>query len=276
MEKKQKNYLIVVIITIMVIIFISIFLNRENIFNKPQNNSITYKNSNSENRPVIGISQSVSPSPTIEPIVTLNPKPSGCKEIYTGNKVRKEVALTFDAGSGTGSAEKILKILEENNLKSTFFLTGKWAEQNTDLVKKISNEGHEIFNHTYSHPDLTKISEEEIKNQFLKTENIIYNLTGRTTHPFFRPPYGAINKAVIDFVCAQNYQAIMWTVDALDWKEGTSAETAISRVFAKEQNGEIILMHVGDNLSAEILPDIIQRFLNDGYKIVSLSDLMRD
>lgn len=277
MENKIKikiGYFVVAVIFIIAIFYLTADYNKENREYKRVNNSIINKNIeiNTSLTPVVSLT--IIPVPVFSTDATPVLKPLSCKEISLGNKERKEIALTFDAGAGSGSTEKILNILEENNIKAAFFLTGKWAEQNPELVKKIAGAGHEIHNHTYSHPDLTKTAEEEIRSQFDKTDNIIKNLTGRSTKPFFRPPYGARNKTVLDFICGEGYQAIMWTVDALDWKEGTTADAAKSRIFAKEQNGEIILMHVGDNLSAEILPDVIKKFNNDGYKIVTLSKII--
>ncbi len=272
MENKTKikiGCFAVAIIFIIVIFYLAANRNSGKIEYKNFNNS-TVNNTGS----VLTGTLSVTPEPPVIPAVTLNPALLSCSEISLGNKERKEIAFTFDAGAGSGSTDKILDILEENNIKVAFFLTGKWAEQNPELVKKISGAGHEIYNHTYSHPDLTKTAEEEIQSQLDKTENIIKNLTGKSTKPFFRPPYGARNKIMLDFICGGGYKSIYWTVDALDWKEGTTADVAKSRIFAKEQNGEIILMHVGDNLSAEILPDVIKRFNNDGYKMVSLSKLV--
>lgn len=264
--KTKIGYFAIAIIFIIVIFYLAADRNKGKIEYKSFNNLIDNNSSS-----VLTGTPPATPALLITSTATLNPIPLSCNEISLGNKERKEIALTFDAGSGSGSANKILNILEENNIKATFFLTGKWAEQNPELVKKISRAGHEIYNHTYSHPDLTKTTEEEIKSQFDKTENIIMNLTGRSTKPFFRPPYGARNKIVLDFICGEGYQSIFWTVDALDWKEGTTADVAKSRIFAKEQNGEIILMHVGDNLSAEILLEVIQKFNADGYKFVPLS-----
>lgn len=198
-----------------------------------------------------------------------------CKDIYLGNKSRKEIALTFDAGSGKGSVDKILEKLAENNVYATFFITGKWAEQNTESVKKIAEAGHEIYNHTYSHPDLTKIVADEMRSELERTDKIISGLIKRSTKPYFRPPYGAIDKDVSESACLEGYQAIMWTVDALDWKEGTTAEVAKSRIYSKEQNGQIVLMHVGDDLSAEILSEVIAKLTDDGYKLVTLSQMNR-
>lgn len=274
MENKTKikrGYIAIAIIFIIVIFNLAADHNKEKIEYKSFNNLIANNTSS-----VLAGTPSVTPALSTTPAAILNSIPLSCNEISLGNKERKEIAFTFDAGAGIGSADKILNILKENNIKASFFLTGKWAEQNPELVKKISGAGHEIYNHTYSHPDLTKTTEEEIKNQFDKTENIIKNLTGRSTKPFFRPPYGARNKTVLDFICGEGYQSIFWTVDALDWKEGTTADVAKSRIFAKEQNGEIILMHIGDNLSAEILPEVIKKITLDGYKFITLSGITRN
>jgi len=194
-------------------------------------------------------------------------------EIVWGNQTKKQVIFTFDGGAGTHSADLILQTLKNNNIKATFFLTGRWAELNPALVKRIANEGHEIFNHTYSHPDLTTISDAQISEEFRKSENIIRNLTGKSTKPFFRPPFGARNIHVRELAAKEGYQSIYWTVDAFDWKEEggfTDAQTK-ERIFSNLKPGTIFMMHIGDNITGRILDDVIRQIKSRGYEIVPLS-----
>lgn len=197
------------------------------------------------------------------------------KEVNIGNTSLKNIALTFDAGSGSTQTASILDILKENNLHATFFLTGKWAEQNPELVKKIVAEGHTLGNHTYDHTDLTTLSDSEIKTEFEKTENIIQNIVpGTPLKPYFRPPYGARNQHVWDYVANLGYQSIYWTVDALDWQEGKTVNEVKQRVFDSATNGAIILMHVGDDLTPQALPSIISELQNRGYKLGTLESVL--
>lgn len=194
------------------------------------------------------------------------------KEISKINTTENVVVFTFDGGSGTQSLDGILSILTKYSLKGTFFLTGKWAETNINDVKRINNAGHEIFNHTYSHPDLATISDAKIQDEFTKTENIISAITGKSTKPFFRPPYGSRNLHIRESAASLGYQDVYWTIDALDWKEstGTTAEIVKSRILNNLAPGNIYLMHIGDNLTGLVLEDVILEIQSRGYSIMSL------
>lgn len=195
------------------------------------------------------------------------------KEIVYGDRSKKQIIFTFDGGAGIHSADEILTTLAEHNVKGTFFLTGKFAESNPALIKRMSAEGHEIFNHTYNHSDLTTISSSQMRTEFRKTEEIIKNLTGKSTKPYFRPPYGARNSTVLDVVGREGYQSIYWTVDALDWKESegwTNAQTK-ERIMSNLSNGAIVMMHIGDNITGRILDEVFTEIKARGYSIVPLS-----
>jgi len=208
--------------------------------------------------------------PQIIPLTQVTTTPA---EIVWANKNVKQVVFTFDAGAGTQSLGVILTILEKYNLKATFFLTGKWAEKNPEDVKQISVAGHEIFNHTYSHPYLTKISDEQIIDELTRADEIITSLTGQTTKPYFRPPYGDRNQHVRDIAASIGYQSVYWTIDAWDWREseGVSASQVKARILDNLKPGTIYLMHIGDNLTGQILDDIFSQILAQGYQINSLS-----
>src|SRR4030042_2456586 len=151
-------------------------------------------------------------------------------EINRGNPNKKQIIFTFDGGAGNNSADKILEIAQKYNLKLTFFMTGKFAEKYPDTIKKIAASGHEIFNHTYSHPHLTQISDEQIREEFTKAEDIISNLTGTTTKPFFRAPYGERNQHILEVAQSLGYQSVFWTTDALDWMPDKTAEQVKQRI----------------------------------------------
>ena len=193
-------------------------------------------------------------------------------EISRGNPTKKQIIFTFDAGAGTNSLQKILEVTKQHNVKVTFFSTGKFAEKNSELIKQISAEGHEIFNHTYSHPHLTQITDEQIKEELDKTEQIISSLIGKTTKPYFRPPYGDRNSHVLEVAKQEGYQSVFWTLDALDWMTDKTEEQVKDRIYSNLKNGAIILMHVGDNITGDILDEVFTKIENDSYKIVSLTE----
>lgn len=192
-------------------------------------------------------------------------------EISKGNPNKKQVIFTFDAGADNQSAAKILEIAKKHNVKITFFVTGKFAEKFPDLIKQMAADGHEIFNHTYSHPHLTQITDEQIKEELQKAEEIIRSLTGTTTKPYFRPPYGSRNAHVLAVAQNQGYQSVFWTLDALDWIVDKTEQAVKDRIYNNLKNGSIILMHVGDNITGNILDEVFTKIENDGYKIVPLS-----
>jgi len=193
-------------------------------------------------------------------------------EVSRGNPAKKQIIFTFDAGAGTNSAQKILETAKAHNLKLTFFITGKFAEKNPELIKQISSKDHEIFNHTYSHPHLTQITDEQIKEELDKTEQIISSLTGKTTKPYFRPPYGDRNNHVLMVAKNEGYQSAYWTLDALDWMSDKTEEQVKKRIYSNLKSGAIILMHAGDDITGNVLDEVFTYVENQGYKIVSLTE----
>lgn len=219
--------------------------------------------------------------PTQKPIVSITPSPTkklDFSEVSRINTSEKIVVFTFDAGSGTQSASKVMETLKAHDLQATFFMTGKWMEQNPQLVKAIHEEGHEIFNHTYSHPNLTTIEDEKIIAELKQTEAICLKILESGCKPYFRPPYGARDKRVWKVAADEGYRSIYWTVDALDWKESvgiTEAEVK-ARVMDNLAPGNIYLMHLGDNITGNVLDQLIKEITAKGYEIKQLSAALAD
>ncbi len=201
-------------------------------------------------------------------------QPAPLDEIYRGRTDKKQVIFTFDGGSGTQSTRQILSILEKYNIKATFFLTGKWIENNPFLTILIKGGGHEIFSHTYNHPYLTRISDNEIREELRKTNDILFKLLGINSRPYFRPPYGDRDERVLRIASSEGYQSVYWTVDALDWmeNEGETDISVMNRIKDNLSPGTIYLMHLGDNIIGRILDQAIIDLKNDGYEIVSLTE----
>lgn len=192
---------------------------------------------------------------------------------HTANATK--IALTFDAGSSPAPTPSILKTLRAAGLHVTFFVTGKWAEQNPDLVKEIAAEGHEIGNHSYSHKDFRKLSDDEILGQLRQTDDLLTRLTGKSTKPLFRPPYGGRDKRVLSIVGQEGYTSIYWSLDSLDaFKKGITSEEIENRILDKIQGGDIVLMHCGSAPTATALPDMIDKLVKQGYQIVKVSELI--
>lgn len=194
--------------------------------------------------------------------------------VVHGDRSCKAVALTYDAGSGADGAVAILDMLKKYDLKVTFFLTGKWAEKFPDLAKRIADEGHEIGNHSYSHPDLTKIPDDEVIKQLKDAEEAIRQATGRESRPLFREPYGAFNEHERRLVRQAGYSySIYWDVDTLDW-QFPSVETLVSRIM-KAQGGSIVLMHMNVADTAVASDEAIPQLQAKGYEIVTVSQLLQ-
>ena len=260
----KYNQVILVVFVIAVVFSIGFFAHQQKkiIISRVKDAPIQTKTENSLN-------QDNKPQQKPQPVQTATTP----AEIVWANKNTKQVVFTFDAGAGAQSLDAILTILEKYNLKATFFLTGKWAEKNSEGTKKIATAGYEIFNHTYSHPYLTKISDEQIIDELTKTEVIINSLTGKIAKPYFRPPYGDRNQHARDVAAGVGYQSVYWTIDAWDWREseGVTAEQVKSRILDNLKPGTIYLMHIGDNITGQILDDVFSQILGQGYQINPLS-----
>lgn len=192
------------------------------------------------------------------------------------NTQTKVIALTFDDGSDGKNIPKILQILTDNNIKGTFFITGKAAKSHPDLIKKIASHGSLIGNHSYSHPYFTKLTASQMVSELAQCETTLKDITGLTTKPYFRPPYGAYNTAVLKAVGGAGYtKTIKWTVDSLDWK-GITASEIVTRVMNNATPGGIVLMHVGAEASGTptALPQIISKLKAKGYKFVTVKQLL--
>ncbi len=192
--------------------------------------------------------------------------------IYCVESDKKVVAISFDAAWGNEQTETLLRILKEKNVKSTFFLVGDWVEKFPDSVKSIAKDGHDVGNHSSTHPYMTQLGEAQMKEEIVSCNEKIKELTG-VAPTLFRPPYGDYNNAVVGAVKAENMYCIQWDIDSLDWKDPTPEEM-VKKITSKLQNGSIILMHNGAKNTPEALPQIIDAVRAEGYEFVPISELL--
>lgn len=188
----------------------------------------------------------------------------------------KMIALTFDFGSDTGNLPTILQILTDHQVKSTFFATGESASKNPDAIRTILAQGSELGNHSWSHPNFTLITAAQMNEEIMKTHNIIREITNQSPKPYFRPPYGALNAAVLQAAGNAGYsQTITWNIDTLDW-QGVSAAAIQDKVISLAAPGAIILMHVGSGAThtPEALPGLIKGLREKGYELVTITQLL--
>ncbi|MEW9124374.1 MAG: polysaccharide deacetylase family protein [Thermotaleaceae bacterium] len=192
--------------------------------------------------------------------------------IYCVDVEEKKVAISFDAAWGDQFTEGILEILDKYNIKATFFLVGFWVDKYPDMVKKIHEKGHDVENHSTTHPHMSKLSTEQIANELNTTSDKIEKLTGiRPT--LFRPPFGDYNNKVIETVMANQHYVIQWDVDSLDWKE-LGVEPVVDRVTRNVKKGSIVLFHNNAKYVLEYLPLVIERLQKEGYEIVPISQII--
>jgi peptidoglycan/xylan/chitin deacetylase (PgdA/CDA1 family) len=197
---------------------------------------------------------------------------------YKGNSSQKRVALTFDDGPDNYYTPRILDILHAKGVPGTFFMVGKQAKHFPEMVKRIVNEGNAIGNHSWDHPKLWALSNDQVKQEILSTENTIQQITGRRTD-LFRPPYGRLNSSDVALIHNLGYRVIDWSVDTVDWK-GTPAPTILQFVNKEVSPGGIILEHClaghpGElNGTLKALPNIIDRLQSQGYEFVTVPTLL--
>ena len=192
--------------------------------------------------------------------------------IYSVETPEKKIAISFDAAWGDEFTQEILDILEEHNIKSTFFLVGFWVDKYPHQVKKIFDAGHEIGNHSSTHPDMAKIAKEEIIKELNVTGEKIEKIIGQKP-TLLRPPYGAYNNTLLTTAKEEGYYTIQWDVDSLDWKE-LGVEPMVERVTSKVKNGSIVLFHNNAKYLTQALPSILKTLQSEGYEIIPISELI--
>lgn len=197
---------------------------------------------------------------------------SKLEPISQGPADEKKIALTCNIFWGEQYLPAMLKALEENDVKITFFVGGTWAKGNPDILKEIAAKGHEIANHSYNHPHPNALSKEKNQEQILKTEEIIEGITGVKT-TLYAPPYGEYNDTVLKAAEELHYPTIMWSIDTVDWKR-PPAEVIKGRVLKKAHNGAFVLMHPTEQ-TAKALPEIIAALKKDGYTLTTISDIIK-
>ncbi|MBD1939363.1 polysaccharide deacetylase family protein [Microcoleus sp. FACHB-68] len=187
----------------------------------------------------------------------------------------KVIALTFDDGPWIGTTEKVLNILNQYQVKATFFWIGKHLKLYPHIAKKVVAEGHAIGNHTWHHP--YRVNTFQATREIEDTATLIYQVTGVKTS-LFRPPGGVLNNGLAAYAQQQKYTVMMWSADSRDWNTGISTSTIIDNVLRNARSGGIVLLHDGGGnrwQTVEALPVIIAEFKNRGYKFVTVPELLQ-
>jgi peptidoglycan/xylan/chitin deacetylase (PgdA/CDA1 family) len=184
------------------------------------------------------------------------------------------IALTFDDGPDKKLTPRLLDLLAQHHIHATFFVVGENAAQYPEILQRAAREGHEIGNHSWSHPNFGKMSEESVRSQVSRTEEAITNATGaRPT--LLRPPYGSVTTRQKRWLHDElGYEIILWDVDPLDWKNpGPSVVT--NRILKETRAGSIVLSHDIHAQTIEAMPQILNELEEKGFKFVTVSELLK-
>ncbi|MBQ1954169.1 MAG: polysaccharide deacetylase family protein [Clostridia bacterium] len=192
--------------------------------------------------------------------------------IYNVKRDDKLVSISFDAAWGDEQTQSLLETMENYGVKTTFFVVGEWVDKYPETVKLIHDAGHEVMNHSDSHPEMTKLSAYNMGLELEKCNDKIEAVTGvRPT--LFRPPYGDYNNAVVGAARDAGMFTIQWNIDSLDWKNLTP-EQMMNRIMPKLSPGSIILLHNGGKHTPELLPVLLEALQSEGYTVVPISEII--
>ena len=188
---------------------------------------------------------------------------------YNGNKESNNISLMINVYWGTEYLDDMLNILEEKNVKTTFFVGGTWAVMNEEILNKIHEDGHELANHGYHHKDHDKLDEEGNLNEIKTTHKIVKELL-EVEMNLFAPPSGAYDKLTVSCASSLGYKTIMWTRDTIDWRDH-DAELIYNRAIKQASGGDLILMHPTE-ATVKALPRIIDYLHGNNFNLTTVSE----
>lgn len=232
-----------------------------------QKSTASASSSTSKTQPTQTVSPSSDPTTTS---TTPTPSPTPTREPVDCSK-EKCVALTFDDGPGPKTPE-LLDILAKEKVPATFMLVGRAVKTYPDIVAREVKEGHVLANHTWSHPQLTKISDSKINKEISSTLEAIKKAVPNAEVNLTRPPYGAFNSRVTAALKSLKQSVILWDVDTLDWKN-RNPQSVLEQVKKQTKAGSIILMHDIHPTTVQAVPDIIKHLRSQGYTLVTVPEL---
>ena len=193
--------------------------------------------------------------------------------IYCVETEKKQVAISFDAAWGNDDTQQLIDILAEYEVPATFFVVGAWVDKYPESVKALSDAGHQIQNHSNTHPHMPQLSKEQMIDEIESCNKKIENITG-VKPTLLRPPYGDYNNALIEVMNELEMTTVQWDVDSLDWKENATPDSICQRVTSKVKNGSIVLFHNDADHTPAALPTILKCLKDEGYEFVFISDLI--
>lgn len=196
--------------------------------------------------------------------------------IYKSDE-EKTLYLTFDEGYENGYTAKILDTLKENKVPAAFFVTGPYIKKEEDLIKRMTNEGHIVGNHTVNHPSLPDVSDEELKIELENLTQSYYDLTGKEMR-FFRPPMGEYSERTLKITNDMGYTNVFWSFAYCDWQVNNQKGTgyAYNQIMDGVHDGAILLLHAVSKDNAEVLDKVIKDLKSQGYTFKSLADFPKN
>lgn len=197
------------------------------------------------------------------------------KVFYHGNRKDNKIYLTFDDGYSAVNTEKILNVLKEKNVTATFFIEGGFLMENPILCKRIAEE-QTLANHTFTHSDITKMSDEVFVQDIKKFEEEALRITGKPVTKYFRPPMGVFNEEKLNLLGDLGYTVFMWDVSYYDYvpDKDNGYSYALKNLLSKTENGSIILMHTLTKSNVDVLAEAIDLLKEKGFVFSALADLI--
>ena len=198
---------------------------------------------------------------------------SGMKAIWGVDRSDNKIAFTMDSGSHNRYIYRILDILDRYNVNITFFVTGEFAAANPEMVREMAARGHELGNHTWSHPDMDTLKKDEIYSELTRTSDLLEALGGKPV-TVFRPPYGHLSGQARSIVNALGMQAVRWTHESMDARKEGSEENSLKYSTKNMKGGSIILTHTSTACTLAVLDQILQFYQDNGFEVVPVSQLL--
>lgn len=195
---------------------------------------------------------------------------------YAEDTEEKVLYLTFDAGYENGNTPAILDALKKHNVSATFFVVGNFISSNSDLVKRMAEEGHTVGNHTFTHPDMSKISTKEAFEEELgKVEDAYEQITGQPMTKYYRPPQGKYNESNLQMAKDMGYKTFFWSLAYVDWYQDDqpTKEEAFDKLLSRIHPGAIVLLHSTSSTNAQIMDELLTKWEEMGYTFKTLDQL---
>lgn len=195
---------------------------------------------------------------------------------YAENTQEKVLYITFDAGFENGNTPAILDALKKHNAPATFFLVGNYIESSPELVKRMITEGHAVGNHTYNHPDMTKMkTKEDFEKELKDLETLYESHIGQPMKKYYRPPQGKYSESNLKMAKELGYQTFFWSLAYVDWYEDKqpTKEEAFKKLLGRIHPGAIVLLHSTSKTNGEILDELLTKWEEMGYRFQSLDQI---